>query len=105
MVVRLLIEVPEQSKNKDAQAVEKALILMESVAKIQKCITNLEGQLSVSDSDPLSINTELQSTKDHLAIMKAALDANLATLGVEEIKELKKLKTSCYLQDRMNART
>jgi uncharacterized protein YceH (UPF0502 family) len=84
--------------------VEKALVLTDHVAEIQKCITNLEGQLTVSDSDLLSINDELQSTKQHLATMKAVLNANLAVLGVEETKELKKLKTSHYLQDRMNAR-
>jgi hypothetical protein len=36
--------------------------------------------------------------------MKAALNVNSAALEVEETKELKKLKTSCYLQDIMNAR-
>ena len=78
--------------------------MTENVAEIQRRITNLEGQLLVLDSDPLNINAELQTTKQHLATMKAALNTNLAALGVEETKELKKLKTSRYLQDRMNAR-
>lgn len=60
--------------------------------------------LATSDSDPISINADLQSQKEHLVVMKVALDGNLAALGIEGIKELKRLKSSHYLQDRMNAR-
>ncbi|KAF8130556.1 hypothetical protein EV363DRAFT_1399064 [Boletus edulis] len=65
---------------------------------------SLEIHLATSDSDLITINVELQSQKEHLAAMKVALDSHLAALGVEEIKELKRLKSSRYLQDRMNAR-
>ncbi|KAF8436868.1 hypothetical protein L210DRAFT_961007 [Boletus edulis BED1] len=95
---------PRQSKNKGTQAVQKALLVMDNVADIQKSITTLEIHLATSDSDLITINVELQSQKEHLAAMKVALDSHLAALGVEEIKELKRLKSSHYLQDRMNAR-
>ena len=78
--------------------------MIDNVTDIQKSITTLQMDLATSDSDPISINADLQSQKEHLVVMKVALDGNLAALGIEETKELKRLKSSHYLQDRMNAR-
>ena len=57
--------------------------------------------LATSDSIPISINANFQSQKEHLVVMKVALDRNLAALGMTETKELKRFKSSHYLQDRM----
>jgi hypothetical protein len=101
--VRLTICSPEQSQKNGLRAAESTLAIMDNISIKEKEIYELEHLLISSTADAVRINMDLQTSRQLLTSMKKTLTAKLSALGVEEKRELKNLKASPYLRDRMNA--
>jgi hypothetical protein len=93
----------EQSQKHEVHAAKAALTIMQNISVKEKEILELKHLLIHPTADVMLVDMDLQTSRQLLDSMKRTLTAKLNGLGIEEKRELKNLKASPYLRDRMNA--
>ncbi|KAG9308435.1 hypothetical protein JVU11DRAFT_11924 [Chiua virens] len=95
---------PRQSNNIGQKLVEEVLLLMNCMSGKEQDIGDLEQKLSLPDVYVLLSSSKLNRMYDDLQLLRSALNHKVRLLGINNKKELERLRKSAYLHHHMNAR-